>query len=431
MYFAGEVVLKEPATTINTVVLNSHRETPLPPPPGRVVIGFLLVLALAFLAGCSTTDEPTLNAAAEQDEMLTAADTESTTTTAGAMVVEVPSDNAPDDPANSTTTSAPPATSAPPLVVFDTDLGADVDDVLALAMLHAYADRGMAEIAAVTISRNSTVAARYADAVNTFYGRPDIPVGIHKNSIIDFNDDFMYTSEVDSWPHDLTDAEVPDGAALLRQVLVDAEAAGRKVVIIQTGFSGNLADLLDSGGDATTPRNGVDLVADTVSLLSIMAGAADPGMVEFNVEKDIASAQRVFADWPTAMVVSPFELGYNILYPYSSITSDFGWIDRHPVREAYEFSDLGWHEDAPPFYNMRSWDLTSVMQALEPDASFFFTSDPGRMTVANDGRTTFAPGASDGSRVDIVLDRGTEYSQAEKQRVIDRMIELTSSQPQP
>ena len=41
----------------------------------------------------------------------------------------------------------------------------------------------------------------------------------------------------------------------------------------------------------------------------------------------------------------------------------------------------GGMRDAPPFYNMRSWDLTSVMQALEPEAGFFFTSDPGRMTV--------------------------------------------------
>ena len=153
---------------------------------------------------------------------------------------------------------------------------------------------------------------------------PRHPGRIHKNSIIDFNDDFMYTSEVDSWPHDLIDAEGPQRVRhFLRQTLVDAEAAGREVTIVQTGFSGNLADLLNSDGDAVTPRNGVDLVADTVGLLSIMAGAADQEMVEFNVEKDIASARVVFSKWPTEMVVSPFELGYNILYPYSSITPRF------------------------------------------------------------------------------------------------------------
>ena len=45
------------------------------------------------------------------------------------------------------------AVAAPPVpVIFDTDIGNDVDDCLALAILHAFESRGEARIAAVTIA---------------------------------------------------------------------------------------------------------------------------------------------------------------------------------------------------------------------------------------------------------------------------------------
>jgi len=53
--------------------------------------------------------------------------------------------------------------SSKPLVIFDTDMGPDIDDVLALAMLHASESNGDAKIAAVTVSRNSDLGARYCD----------------------------------------------------------------------------------------------------------------------------------------------------------------------------------------------------------------------------------------------------------------------------
>ncbi|MEL6894852.1 MAG: nucleoside hydrolase, partial [Planctomycetota bacterium] len=71
---------------------------------------------------------------------------------------------------------------APVPVVFDTDISGDVDDVLALAMLHALADRGECEIRAVTISKINPLTAPFVDAVNTYYGRPEIPIGVPYDS---------------------------------------------------------------------------------------------------------------------------------------------------------------------------------------------------------------------------------------------------------
>ena len=69
------------------------------------------------------------------------------------------------------------AVAKPVPVIFDTDISGDVDDALTLAMLHSLADRGHCEILAITISKQNELAPAFVDAVNTFYGRPDIPIG--------------------------------------------------------------------------------------------------------------------------------------------------------------------------------------------------------------------------------------------------------------
>src|SRR6266513_6120748 len=71
----------------------------------------------------------------------------------------------------------------PVSVIFDTDMGNDVDDALALAVLHALESRGESRLLAVTVTKDEPYAAPYIDIVNTFYGRPDIPIGVVHSGI--------------------------------------------------------------------------------------------------------------------------------------------------------------------------------------------------------------------------------------------------------
>jgi inosine-uridine nucleoside N-ribohydrolase len=311
-----------------------------------------------------------------------------------------------------------------PLVIFDTDMGPDIDDALGLAMLHAYQKAGKIELAAVTISRNSEAAAKYTDALNHFYGRPNIPIGIYRSSSAPyFNDRGNYIRLADNMSYDISSNQIQDGYKLQRQVMADGLASGREVLLIQTGFSGNVSQLLNSGGDSISSKSGVELAREAVKELSIMAGAFDMNVIEFNIEHDISPARNVFAKWPGPMAVSPFELGYHIHYPYSAIKSNLAWD--HPVRKSYELYDLSWHQDASPYYNMRSWDLTSIMHAIEPQSGYFLTSGTGKVSVAGDGRTSF----SAGSGQHYLLDRGRQYSYDQRKRVVDRMVELVSTKP--
>ncbi|MEM9660651.1 MAG: hypothetical protein AAF961_19975, partial [Planctomycetota bacterium] len=60
-------------------------------------------------------------------------------------------------------------------LIFDTDIGNDVDDVLALGVIHALQSRGECELLAVTITKDHPLAASFVEAVNTFYRRGDVP----------------------------------------------------------------------------------------------------------------------------------------------------------------------------------------------------------------------------------------------------------------
>ena len=57
-------------------------------------------------------------------------------------------------------------------------MGNDIDDALALAMIHALESKGEARLLAVTLTKDNRWAGPYVDLVNTFYGRGSIPVGV-------------------------------------------------------------------------------------------------------------------------------------------------------------------------------------------------------------------------------------------------------------
>jgi inosine-uridine nucleoside N-ribohydrolase len=300
--------------------------------------------------------------------------------------------------------SADCALPKPPVkIVFDTDMGNDVDDALALSLIHSLWNRGACELLAVTLTHPSPDAGRYVVALNTFYGRPDIPVGVTPDA--PFTNESKYlkvASNKDAdgrllYPANYDPARAPQSVALLRRVL--AAAGGREVVIVQVGFSTNLARLLDSGPDAASPLTGVELVRQKVKLLSIMAGRFpnnEGKSPEFNVKFDIPAARKLVAGWPTQIVWSGWEVGNAVRYPALSIDRDFAWVKHHPVQEAYQAYNPTPHERP-------CWDLTSVAYAVWPDRGYFTLSPEGVVEIDADGRTKFT-GQKDGRNYYIKVD---------------------------
>lgn len=318
----------------------------------------------------------------------------------------------------------PPPPAAPVKVIFDTDIGNDVDDVLALGMLHALQSRGACELLAVTITKNDELAGPFVDAVNTFYGRPDVPIGCIRGKPERNPGKFLPLAEVKDegklrFPRDLNrSSDAPAAPALLRQILVAQPDAS--VVLIQVGFFSNFAALLDTPADDVSPLNGRELVKQKVKFLSVMAGSFQTihdnnHMLEFNVVCDIPAAQKVARDWPTPIVWSGFEIGIALAYPAVSIERDYGYVRHHPLAEAYYLYE-------PPPHDRPTWDLTSVLYAVHPDRGYFNLSTRGTVEVLDDGFTRFSP-KQDGR------DRFLKLNDDQMARTREALVQLSSQPP--
>jgi inosine-uridine nucleoside N-ribohydrolase len=295
-------------------------------------------------------------------------------------------------------------------VIFDTDMGNDIDDALALALLHALESRGECHIVAVTITKDNPWAAPYIDLVNTFYRRPDIPIGMVKRSGVTPEDSAMIRVPAERkrpdgsfvYPHKiLSGADAPDAVAVLRKAL-EAQA-DHSVAIVQVGFSTNLAHLLIDSRELVTRK---------VKLLVMMAGNFAKPNPEFNIKMDIPSAQKLLRAWPTPIVTSGFEIGNSMLFPASSIVRDFP--ANHPVADAYRN-----YQKFP--YDRPTWDITAALYAVRPNDGYFSLSEPGSIHVDEKGVTTLNP-AADGKHRYLVM------NDAQRARALEAMI-LLSSQP--
>jgi inosine-uridine nucleoside N-ribohydrolase len=282
---------------------------------------------------------------------------------------------------------------SPVRVVYDTDIGNDVDDAIGLAMLHAFETRGEARLLAVTISKDNRYAAPFVSLFNAFYGRPDIPIGVVRNGKTP--DDGAFLKQVDGmkkpdgsplYPRRLEDAAAaPEAVGLLRRVL--ASEADGAVTVVQVGFSTNLARLLDSSPDEASPLPGRELVARKVAKLVMMAGRfSGGGNPEYNVAKDLPASQKVFAEWPGEIVTSGYEVGASILYDPQRLAADFRYADRHPLVDAYR------HHKPMPF-SEQLWDPSAVLYAVRPYPAYFTLSAAGTIRTDAKGATSLVESA--------------------------------------
>ncbi len=313
---------------------------------------------------------------------------------------------------------------APVKILFDTDIGNDVDDVLALSMLHSLQSRADCELLAVTITKPDELAGPFVDAMDTFYGRPRIPIGFTRAHLKNDPSKFLPLAEQKDgsrlrYPHRLkTSSEAPPATGLLRKTL--SSQPDQSVVLVQVGYFSNLAALLDTPGDHWSPLNGRDLVRTKVKFLSVMAGSFkaignNQHFLEYNVTQDLPSARRLAADWPTAIVWSGFEIGIAVPYPAVSIERDFQYVPHHPAAEAYCLYN-------PPPHERPTWDLTSVLYAVFPDRGYFGISETGRVTVEPDGFTRFEPTPQGRDRYLILND-------LQAARVREALVQLASQPP--
>ncbi len=308
-------------------------------------------------------------------------------------------------------------------VIFETDMGNDVDDAMALDMLYKYMDSAQVNLLAINTNKNSIYSAPFISLMNKWYGYDNIPVGEVIDAADSENDSYNYAKS--TYEYTLpggqkafaapdTTYDYPPAVQLYRKTL--AAQPDSSIVVISVGFSTNLAQLLASPPDSISSLGGRELVAKKVKLLSVMAGNFEgERMVEYNVLRDIPAAAKLFEEWPGKIVVSPFELGISIEYPATSIQNDFTWTPHHPLVVAY-------NSYLPMPYDRPTWDLTSVLYAVEGTKEYFTQSEAGKISVDQQGYTSF--NATQG---------GNHYylkvNEEQRKVILNRFIELITRKP--
>jgi inosine-uridine nucleoside N-ribohydrolase len=323
------------------------------------------------------------------------------------------------------------AQAAPVKLIFDTDMGNDVDDVMALCMIHNLQKRGACELLAVTLTKDHPQAAAFTDVVNTFFGAPDTPIGVVRNGAAPEPGKFNKLADEKNadgsfrYPHKLlSGADAPEAVGLLRKIL--AAQPDKSVVLAQVGFFTNFARLLDSKPDDHSPLNGRDLIAKKVKFLSIMAGAFqtvnwNTRHLEYNVVKDVPAAQKIAKQWPTPVFWSGFEIGVAAAFPHVSIEQDLNYVTHHPLKESYYLY-------MPPPHDRPTWDPTAVLYAIYSDRGYFDLSPPGTVTVEDNAATWFRP-SRNGKGQHRFLVMSPEQTTRVREAIVQLSCEPPSAQP--
>jgi inosine-uridine nucleoside N-ribohydrolase len=305
-----------------------------------------------------------------------------------------------------------PGPAKPPTgIVFDSAMD-KIDDALALALLHGFEGRDEARIAAIAISSSNLKAAQFCDAVRIFYAGPagpgagsvrGLPVGLAEGRSAG-------ASAMLSAPVRATVVKSLNDTADVTTVIRNALTAqyDRNAAAVLSGPATNLAKLLDMYGAK-------DLIAHKVKVLSMAAGAFPDGPPEPNIRAHIAAARRIFAEWPTPIVAAGYEIGTALRFPAASIEKDFAWSATHPIVDAYRAY-------RPMPYDAPTWAMAALLYAVRPAESYFQLSEPGTVTVRDDGRTQFTASA-EGKHRYLILDPDR------RERIIRTYIEIASAKP--
>jgi len=159
------------------------------------------------------------------------------------------------------------------------------------------------------------------------------------------------------------------------------------------------------------------LVAKCKTLVIAAGDFSTDNEPDLYIRTDLPAARKIFAEWPTPVIVCGAEIGRALPYPGSSIANDFTWTPAHPVVDAYR-------AESPNGADTPSTPLAAVLCAAKSKEEYFKISDPGRVEVASDGHTQFAPSPNGNCR-HLILDA------AQKERITSEYINLASSKPVP
>ena len=202
--------------------------------------------------------------------------------------------------------------------------------------------------------------------------------------------------------------DTADPVALMRNAL--SGQTDQNGAIILAGQPANLLAIMANPDARTWP-------AKKVRVLSIAAGRFTDGPADPIVRADVAGFRKLLAEWPTRIVMAGTELNDALPFPGSSLDAVAAWAPNHPVVDAYRAYK-------PMPYDAPTQALAAVLSTVSPEDNYFELSEPGTITVLDNGRTRFTPTPTGRHHYLIVRPE-------QKERVLETYVKLITTQPPP
>lgn len=244
-------------------------------------------------------------------------------------------------------------------IILDTDIDSDVDDVGALAMLHNLANQNVVDILGVIVTSDEKYAPSCTDAINHYFNRPDVPIGVEKG--IPLREFSKYTKEIsEEFEHNLkTYEDSEDATGLYRRLL--SNQPDSSVVIVTIGHLTNLRNLIESKPDQYSTLSGINLIKKKVKLWSCMGGAFPEGKEANFYRPDPESTKIAVENWPVQVVFAGQEIGNKIItggmYLQKSLSQ------KSPVWRAYQLYNN--------FDGRQSWDQAAILYAISSSNQYW------------------------------------------------------------
>ncbi len=239
-------------------------------------------------------------------------------------------------------------------IIFDTDFDSDIDDVSALYILHTFADQGEVEILATVLSTTHFWSPFAIDAVNTYWGRPDIPIGAP--FIEGVNKGSVYAETIaKTFPNDLgVSKEIEESTHLYRKILANEEDGS--VTLVSVGHLTNVARLLESKPDKLSPLSGKELVQKKVKKWVAMLGEG----MNWNMKWDREASETAINECPVPIVFTVD--GQEV--KTGRQTQELS--DNNPIKTVYRLWETHYRE-----IDRSSWDQISTLYAIKGESEYF------------------------------------------------------------
>ena len=273
-------------------------------------------------------------------------------------------------------------------IILDTDLGSDCDDAGALSVLHNLADRGNAEILAITHCASAISGAVTVKAINEWYGRENIPVGRYDRRVfLEDENCLIYTRRImEKYLESHAMPKFENAVRIQRKAL----AKNKGITMVVIGMLNNIAELLESEPDDISPLCGIDLVKNSVDEMYIMGGNfADLTYAEWNIRHDIKSAQYVAENFPKSIIYCGIELGNEVITGSKLIDQN----ENNPVRESYYILRKAHFGDENIL--RQSWDQITVYCAVKSENILYRKSEKMKIGFDDDGKVLLSKGEKD------------------------------------